>query len=143
MQQIDIDFEVFKALTAMRATEAHTYNEVLRDLLGLNRTFNRKVTEIGAALSEASGPTGAAGKVIGGRFLPHGTMLRSTYKSNLHKAMVINGEWVDEHGDVFQSASAAAKAITRNNVNGLTFWEVKRPSDSEWRKLSALPKTTS
>lgn len=33
--QIDIDFEVFKALTALRESEADSYNAVLRRLLGL------------------------------------------------------------------------------------------------------------
>lgn len=33
--QIDIDFQVFKALTALRETEADSYNAVIRRLLGL------------------------------------------------------------------------------------------------------------
>ena len=33
--QIDIDFEVFKALTALRQSEADSYNGVIRRLLGL------------------------------------------------------------------------------------------------------------
>lgn len=33
--QIDIDFEVFKALTALRGSESDSYNAVIRRLLGL------------------------------------------------------------------------------------------------------------
>jgi hypothetical protein len=33
--QIDIDFEVFKALTALRESEADSYNAVIRRMLGL------------------------------------------------------------------------------------------------------------
>jgi predicted CopG family antitoxin len=143
MQQIDIDFEVFKALTAMRKSETHTYNEVVRDLLGLKKTLGRRISESFSPFSETFGPAGETGRAISGRFLPHGTLLRARYKSILHTAEICNGEWVNENGDVFRSASAAARVITGNNVNGLNFWEAKRPSDSDWRKLSALPKTSS
>jgi predicted CopG family antitoxin len=143
MQQIDIDFEVFKALTALRKSETHTYNEVVRDLLGLKKTFNRQISDIGSTMSQTFGPEGAQGRAVAGRFLPHGTLLRAKYKSLFYNAKILNGEWVDENGDIFPSASGAATAITGNNVNGLSFWETKRPSDSEWRKLSALPKTSS
>ena len=36
MRTIEVDFDVFKALTARRANEAVTENDVLRSLLGLN-----------------------------------------------------------------------------------------------------------
>jgi hypothetical protein len=35
MVALDVDFDVFKALTNRRATEAVTYNDVLREILGL------------------------------------------------------------------------------------------------------------
>lgn len=38
--QIDIDFEVFKALTALRESESDSYNAVIRRLLGLSAFAN-------------------------------------------------------------------------------------------------------
>jgi hypothetical protein len=38
--QIDIDFEVFKALTALRESESDSFNAVIRRLLGLTPTAN-------------------------------------------------------------------------------------------------------
>ena len=35
MHTIEIDFDVFKKLTAMRETETMAYNDVLRKMLGL------------------------------------------------------------------------------------------------------------
>lgn len=54
--QIDIDFEVFKALTALRHNETHSYNSVLRELLKLDpaEPYLKKIK----------------GKILGGRFLP-------------------------------------------------------------------------
>jgi hypothetical protein len=37
MVALDVDFEVFKALTNRRATESVTYNDVIRELLGLGK----------------------------------------------------------------------------------------------------------
>lgn len=140
MQQIEIDFEVFKALTNLRQSEHHTYNEVVRDLLGLKTTFARS---LGDAVSKMGlGPSGARGFIASGRYLPDGTLIRSKYKGQIFDASIKDGEWVDSAGENFFSASAAARAITNTNVNGLIFWQVKRPSDTEWKKLAAIPKST-
>jgi hypothetical protein len=141
MQQIEIDFQVFKALTNLRESEHHTYNDVIRSLLGLSESDGRHlIAGIGGALlNSGKGPNGF---VASGRFLPHGTILRARYKAAAYHASIKNGAWVNEDGDEFQSASSAARAITQTNVNGLTFWEVKRPSDSDWSKLDSIPKAT-
>ena len=128
MQQIEVDFEVWKALTLRRAGEAHTYNEVLRDILGLPEKSNEP--------SNVRSDVG--GRSIGGRYLPNGTRFRARYKGDLHQAEIQGGQLIGEAGQAFQSASAAARAITKNNVNGLTFWEVRRPTDVDWRKLTSL-----
>jgi predicted CopG family antitoxin len=140
VQQIDIDFEVYKALTARRESEEHTYNEVIRSLLGLKKHNNFLQKILGPEISNPGDHEAALGRFIAGRFLPNGTLLRAKYKSFSHSAEIRDGRWADELGNDFPSASSAAKAITGNNVNGLTFWEAKRPSDNEWRKLSAIPK---
>jgi hypothetical protein len=140
VQQIDIDFDVFKALTALRQSEHHTYNEVLRDLLGLERTFGRKLGDSMSVMTRALGPAGGSGFVSRGLYLPEGTMLRAKYKGVRFTASITNGRWRDADGNEHGSPSAAAQAITHTNVNGLRFWEAKRPSDVDWRRLDALPR---
>lgn len=135
MQQIDIDFEVFKALTIRRNNEAHTYNEVLRELLELG-TDSLEDRRHDAEQKKSDGRT------LGGRFLPNGTKFRATYKEQLYEASIREGQLVSHDGVRHRSASAAARAITKNNVNGLTFWQVKRPTDGTWRKLFSLPKVS-
>lgn len=130
--QIEIDFEVYKELTSRRLNEDHSYNDVLRDMLDLSAALYCTV--------RVSDGGGKAGRVIGGRFLPSGTNLRARYKSQAYTASIIGNELVSEDGKKYRTASAAAKAITNTNVNGLGFWEVKRPHDTDWRMIKALPK---
>lgn len=136
--QIEIDFEVFKALTSRRETESTTYNDVIRTLL--------KLPPAGVpspSAEEASSISGAAG---GLRFsnrglkLPEGTELRATYKGNVYRAQIQGGRWIDQDGNEHSSPSAAASAITGNNVNGWRFWEARRPGETNWLKLDAIPK---
>jgi hypothetical protein len=70
--------------------------------------------------------------------LPNGTQLRATYKGRTYKAAIENGRWLDEAGIEYNSPSAAARAITGNNVNGLRFWAGKRPSDGDWLSLEVM-----
>lgn len=133
MQHIEIDFEVWKALTHRREHETHSYNEVLRELLGLPI-----LPPSVAALS--ADDVQEAGRTLGGRYLPNGTRLRSKYKDAWFYAEITDGRLIGENGKTYGSASAAARAVTNNNVNGLSFWEVRRPADNEWRKLLELPR---
>lgn len=77
--------------------------------------------------------------MLGGRFLANGTRLRAKYKDIFYRAEISGGELIYDE-TTHRSASAAARTITGNNVNGLTFWEVKRPEDASWTKLVALPR---
>lgn len=125
--QIEIDFETFKSLTLLRKNESHTYNDVIRELLGLETDAD----------DEYSNPL--LGKVIGGRFLPNGTKLRAKYKSLFYTGEIKQSQLIYD-GKSFKSASAAAREVTGTNVNGLEFWDVKRPDDAGWNKLSNLPR---
>lgn len=145
--QIEVDFDVFKALTVRRTHEGHTYNDVLRDILGLGA----KTVHHLQAQDIATGPAEIGRVAIGivnglslkGTILPDGTLLRATYKGRLHTARIENGEWISEHGRKYTSPSAAAYAISNTNINGWRFWEAKRPSDAVWQKLETLSKGTS
>jgi len=123
--QIDVDFDVWKALTARREAEAVSYNDVLREMLGLAK---RKAVN-----------TRTAGYSAGGRHLPNGTELKAEYKGTVYLAGIENGKILSAGGKSFGSLSAAARDITGNNVNGLRFWRAKRPGDDQWLLVAGLP----
>jgi hypothetical protein len=145
--QIEVDFDVFKALTARRSHEGHSYNAVLRELLGLPMSESEVHPDsAGAKLARASqilakswtGPPAGLGFQARDLFLPEGTVMRSSYKGELHLARIFRGKWCHPDGSTFDSPSAAATAITGTNVNGLRFWEALRPNDTEYRKLELI-----
>lgn len=136
MQQIDVDFDVWKELTSRRTHEGHSYNEVLRDLLGLK-------PGIGRQLADVFGTVHSPGKyksfALRGGELVEGTQLRAVYKGEEHLAFIRDGRWVDSEGQEHSSPSAAASAICGGtNVNGLRFWHAKRPTDREYVRLDIL-----
>jgi hypothetical protein len=149
VQDVLIDFEVFKALTAKRLNERHTYNDVIRELLGLDSLMEQQ--EAIEGLFDDSGPVTSHPAGIGGGlidwstgfsargiFLPNGTAIKATYKQRQYTATIETGRWIDAEGNAHKSPSAAAKAVTGSNVNGLRFWQVKRPTDTEWYRLDLL-----
>lgn len=121
---IEVDFEVFKALTIQRATETVSYNDVLRSMLKLSP-------------SAAKSPDEQQGWTWKGVTLPDGTELRAEYKGKVHTAKVMDGQWMQD-GKSHGSPSAAAHAVTGSGVNGWWFWEVKRPGDTVWGALGKL-----
>jgi hypothetical protein len=129
--QIDVDFDVFKSLTVLRKNEKDTLNDVLR------RLTNHEP----AARSEFSvKQNGASGCVFKGILFPEGTDFRAAYKGKLYFGSIVGGEWKDPAGNAYSSPSQAAFAIQGSGVNGWTFWECKRPSDTEWIQLAKLRK---
>ena len=128
MPTIEVDFEVFKALTARRPAEDVTENDVLRQLLRLPPRTSP------AEQSDSPGPEDWVTK---GVRLPAGTELRATYKGQTYLARITSGALVFD-GKRFNSPSAAAMAITRNPVNGWTFWECRLPGQGRWRSLKEL-----
>ena len=124
MVSLDVDFDVFKALTNRRATEAVTYNDVLRELLSLGK-------------NSAAPPTVLPGWTWKGVTLPNGTELRSEHRGKAYTATIVDGAWIQD-GQEFGSPSAAAYAITQSGINGWLFWSVKRPSDPTWLQLGKL-----
>jgi hypothetical protein len=59
--QIDIDFEVYKALTALRGSESDSYNAVIRRLLGLPSAVDElNATALNALLGETASPASSA-----------------------------------------------------------------------------------
>lgn len=127
MATIDVDFDVFKALTLKRSCEEESYNDVLRDLLGLDPVAERAT----------SGKAGDGCIFLGVHF-PEGTKFRVLYKGTTHTAEIKDGRWVGSDSKVRTSPSDAARAITGNNVNGWRFWKVKRPKDLVFQPMEKL-----
>jgi hypothetical protein len=130
MPTIDVDFDVFKALTARRESESFTVNDVIRVLL--------KLPAIGAKTKAA--PTSIVDDWFskGVRF-PVGTEFRASYKGAKYSGVIKAGKLLIEGKQAF-SPSNAATMITETNVNGWNFWECKLPGEGRWRTLADLRK---
>lgn len=130
MRTIEVDFDVFKALTARRATEAVTENDVLRGLLGLNSKRDLPA-------SMAGDDPDADDWIVKGIRFPANTEFRASHKGQTwlgrveRAALVINGRR-------FDSPSAAAVSITRSPTNGWTFWECRIPGQATWQIIKGL-----
>ena len=158
--QIEIDFEVYKALTSQRLSERDSYNAVLRRVLKLpehNALMAAASGERAGAVWEAaegSPPRNALVAWAEGRewdpiqnalrpegawfdnvFFPNGTRFRATYKGQTFEAGISCGGWIGSDGIVRTSPSAAAGAISNTNVNGWRFWHALLPGTSLWRRL--------
>jgi len=131
MTTIEIDFDVFKELTNRRATESISYNDVLRQVLGLNPLKP-------SALSPLKVPSEGAWATKGVIF-PIGTDFRANYKGQTIFGKVESGSLV-VNGKRFDSPSSAATSITGNMVNGWIFWECRLPGKTSWQKIKTLRK---
>lgn len=147
--QINIDFDVYKALTLLRRTESDSFNDVIRRLVKLADSDPLK-GDAGDGVIPASRSSlinmmlGAAdtkeGAWIGNVYFPNGTRFRATYKGQTFRAEIKNNVWVDENGVARQSPSEAASVISGTNVNGWRFWYGLRPGDEDWRRLDEFRK---
>ena len=131
MRAIEVDFDVFKALTMRRTSEDVTENDVLRELLGLSGKRQHSATA-------SSNPAPSDWVTKGVRF-PAGTEFRANYKGQTYLARVENGAMV-LNGKKFDSPSAAAVSITDNPVNGWHFWQCRLPGQASWQMIKALRK---
>lgn len=141
--QVEIDFEVFKALTAKLEHEGDTYNEAIRRLLGLPASdaslLPGEFDLPGLPTAQGNALLGQVGGVwYSNLFFPNGTAFRATYKGKTYRARIIDSQWVDEFGNLRTSPSDAASAISQTNVNGWRFWFVRRPHDEDWQRMDAL-----
>jgi Protein of unknown function (DUF2924) len=132
MRTIEVDFDVFKALTMRRPTEDVTENDVLRDLLALPPRPNR---------SPANAIPAAGGWVVKNVRFPAGTEFRAVYKGRTYLGRV-EGEALTLNGKRFDSPSAAAVDITGSPTNGWRFWQCRLPGQSQWRPLDTLRNRT-
>ena len=130
MRTIEIDFEVFKELTHLRPTENITYNDVIRDLLGMGPMDPH---------IEDKDPSGGAPLIAMGVKFKHGVKFRVIYKGKTYNAEIVDGFLVYD-GKRYSSPSMAGIAITGYNVNGWRFWEQYIPESNSWVKIERLRK---
>ena len=128
MPTIEVDFDVFKVLTARRPTEDVSENDVLRELLRLPKQPTRPVR------SDVPAPDDWVTK---GVRVPAGTELRATYKGQTYLGRVNSGA-LELNGKKFDSPSAAAMSITHHPVNGWIFWKCRLPGQAKWTDLKEL-----
>jgi len=129
MHPIEIDFEVWKELTSRRKSEEESYNDVLREILGLGK---KQIIVHNAGINKPF--------ISKGVTFPHGTEFRCSYKGQDYSAIVENGALVF-NGKRFLSPSGAAMEITKSPVNGWNFWECKMPGQTSWVLIDRLRKT--
>lgn len=143
--QIEIDFDVFKALTVRREHENVSYNDVLRGLLGLdlNPQSSNSSDTIAKPIKAFSAPENVDGYAFRGGFLPNGTKLKALYKNRIYTAEIVDGSWLGEDGVKHGTPSAAVTHITGTASHAGRFWNVKRPGDSEWHRLNSIPRSLS
>lgn len=127
---IEIDFDVYKEITARRESPEMTPNDVLRKQFDLDPALPNH---------EANGQRVEYGEpwVWKGVTFPHGTEFRAAYKGKTYHAKAEDGALVYE-GEKFKSPSPAARAVTGNSVNGWIFWECKMPDKKNWILIDEL-----
>lgn len=135
MRTIEVDFDVFKALTLRRPTESVTENDVLRELLGLSPA--PRSLSAARAPSVIVPPLDPDSWLSKGVRFPAGTEFRAHYKGETHLARVEKGALV-LGGKRYDTPSAAAMAITNSPTNGWTFWECRTPGQSAWRMIKTM-----
>lgn len=128
MRTIEVDFDVYKAITLRRPSEEVSENDVLREILGLP-------AKKGSAV--AGGAPAPGDWVTKGVRFPTGTEFRATYKGQTYLARVEGGALV-LNGKRYDSPSSAAVSITGNPVNGWTFWECRVPGQPGWKTIKSL-----
>jgi hypothetical protein len=120
---VEIDFDVFKELTARRKTEATTYNDVIRELMGMPPAC------LGQSVSN--------GWVQKGVCFPDGTQFRAVHNGITHTAEV-KGHHLVMNGRRMSSLSSAAHAATQEHMNGWRFWHCRLPNSTEYVLVDTL-----
>ena len=149
MPTIEIDWDVFQAITARRPSQSTTPNAVLREI------FKKDIERLHEMRSKARPPTKNRGRnpareLVTKRSLitkwisfPHGTKLRGSYLGKIYYAEIDDGSIIvkDLTGNRrFPSLSKAAQAATAEEIksktvhSGWIFWEYLVPGAHVWRK---------
>ncbi len=135
MATINVDFEVYKELTSRRASEATSYNDVIRELLGLPPN-PMQPQESEAHTEPLTVPISSDWKARGVTF-PEGTELRLTYKGKTSQGRVDSGAFVMGAKE-FATVEELAESITGGNPQDWIFWSRRDPGESSWTEMKAF-----
>lgn len=130
----EVDLDVFKAITARRAGNAKTANDVLRETFGLDRPSLR------SGSTTPPKPTQHLPRrefLCKGVAFPDGTEFRAKYKRQWHFGRVEDGHLM-VNGKRYGSPSGAAFGLTGTSVNGWEFWECRCPGTTAWVAIDSL-----
>ncbi len=137
-RQIDIDFEVHKAIELARRSFSESPNHVLRRLLGIKKSsFTQNQSQ---PPNNQKSFKSWQGK---GVELPHSTELRMDYNGVSYEGTIDNGKWLVE-GTSYASPSGAANGVTvtkdgtKTQLNGWVYWQARLPGTEVWTPLSTL-----
>jgi hypothetical protein len=126
---IDIDFDVFKAITAARQNAGTSENDVLRKLLGLGSP------DVTGDDSPQSTPATQVWTSEGVDF-PVGLKLQHRFRDGRLAEAKITRKGVEYNGQAYGGLSPAAAAASGHQANGWQFWEME--TRAGWRKADAL-----
>jgi Restriction Enzyme Adenine Methylase Associated len=125
MPMVEISFDTYKQLTMLRGDESVTYDDVIRKLMKLPPVTAQSFTPAKKSWTYKNVT------------LPDATDLRANYKGETYTAKINDGAWI-QNGQIMNSPSEAATAITKTSVNGWTFWEARLPGDTRWRMIKSM-----
>ncbi len=129
MASIDVDFDVYRELTSRRTSEEVSYNDVLRQLLGLPpKSFDPQ-----AAKSQAPTSDWKAGGLTFAEF----TEIKLTHKGTVHQGRVEKGAFVLK-GKSYPALEELVNEITQGNPQDWIFWSQRKPGESTWTELKAF-----
>jgi hypothetical protein len=137
---IEIDFDIHRLIESERRGFEEPENAALRRLLKLPEPPSQSAP---ATRIEQSAVTEVEPWSWKGVQLPHGTDLRMEYAGQIVHGRVEQGRWVVE-GKHYKSPSDAAGSSVKTkdgsttNLNGWMYWEIKRPGESNWRRLQSM-----
>ena len=129
---IEIDFEVYQLIILEKQGFEESDNDVLRRLLKLDKP----------PVEPPDPENGTESWNSHGVKLPEETKLKMTYRGTVYTGLVTGGKW-SIAGKFYKSPSNAAsvartKKGTKPSLNGWKYWNVKRPSDTDWVLIDKL-----
>ena len=152
--RIPVDSEVLAELARRLRSPDQSFNDLLRDWLGLPPRRRREFARTGSAGATMATPetleAPSAADAAGIREseessesrdeavpLPEGTALRGRYRGREVHGRIEGGAVVLE-GRRFPSLSAAARSVTGHPTNGWRFFEARLPGRGDWLPASRL-----
>ena len=149
MPTIEIDWDVFQAITARRPSQAITPNVVLREVFKKDIERLHRLRPKAGSLARAQGldprKKQAQKRSLVTKWIsfPHGTQLRGSYLGKIYRAEIDDGHIAVkglEGNQRFSSLSQAVRAATEGEIknktvhSGWSFWEYLVPDSHIWRK---------